>query len=171
MEEQKQDDQLEPTYNSSVPIQDVVLKIYRKRWRIERNRNIYADGATWWVYIYIYIYISAVMKGEWIRYMYYNSQRILKASIHFFPYVYVCECLCVCVPCELISIFFLIPASKTDSHTQHTYTYPQKQTHSHTYQHAGTTCLKTNDQTAQLVNKECKQLVVHKMTHAYNSVW
>ena len=31
MEEQKQDDLIEPTYNSSVPIQDVVLKIYLER--------------------------------------------------------------------------------------------------------------------------------------------
>ncbi len=36
MDEQKQDDQLEPIYNSSVPIQDVALKIYRERWTIER---------------------------------------------------------------------------------------------------------------------------------------
>ena len=37
MDEQKQNDQLEPTYNSFVPIQDVVLKTYRKRWTIERS--------------------------------------------------------------------------------------------------------------------------------------
>ena len=30
MDEQKQDDQLKPTYNSSVPIQDVVLKTIEK---------------------------------------------------------------------------------------------------------------------------------------------
>ena len=35
MDEQKQDDQLEPIYNSYVPIQDVALKINRKRWTIE----------------------------------------------------------------------------------------------------------------------------------------
>ena len=35
MDEQRQDDQLEPTYNSSVPIQDVALKNYWKRWTIE----------------------------------------------------------------------------------------------------------------------------------------
>ena len=28
MDKQRQDDQLEPTYNSSVPIQDVALKTY-----------------------------------------------------------------------------------------------------------------------------------------------
>ena len=37
MDEQRQDVQLEPTYNSFVPIQDVALKTYRKRWTIERN--------------------------------------------------------------------------------------------------------------------------------------
>ena len=37
MEEQRQDDQLEPTYNSSVPIQDVALKTNRERWTIERG--------------------------------------------------------------------------------------------------------------------------------------
>ena len=35
MDEQRQDDQLEPIYYSSVPIQDVALKTYRERWMIE----------------------------------------------------------------------------------------------------------------------------------------
>ena len=37
MDEQRQDDQLEPIYNSSVPIQDVALKTYQKRWTIEKG--------------------------------------------------------------------------------------------------------------------------------------
>ncbi len=37
MDEQKQDDQLEPTYSSSVPIQDVVLKTCRKQWTMSRG--------------------------------------------------------------------------------------------------------------------------------------
>ena len=37
MDEQKQDNKLEPTYNSSVPIQDVTLKTYRKRWTIGKG--------------------------------------------------------------------------------------------------------------------------------------
>ena len=37
MDEQRQDDQLEPKYNSSVQIQDVALKTYPKRWRIEKG--------------------------------------------------------------------------------------------------------------------------------------
>ena len=35
MDEQRQDVQLGPTYDSSVPIQDVALKTYWKRWTIE----------------------------------------------------------------------------------------------------------------------------------------
>ena len=37
MDKQRQDDQLEPTYNSSVPIQDVALKTYGKQWKIEKG--------------------------------------------------------------------------------------------------------------------------------------
>ena len=37
MDEQRQDDQLEPTYNSSVPIRDVTLRTCRKRWTIEKG--------------------------------------------------------------------------------------------------------------------------------------
>ena len=37
MDEQRQDNQLEPTYNSSVLIQDVVLKTYWKQWTIEKG--------------------------------------------------------------------------------------------------------------------------------------
>ena len=35
MDEQRQDGQLELTYNGSVPIQDVAMKTNRKRWTIE----------------------------------------------------------------------------------------------------------------------------------------
>ena len=34
MDEQKQDDQVEPTYSSYVPIRDVTLKTYQKQWTI-----------------------------------------------------------------------------------------------------------------------------------------
>ena len=37
MDEQRQDDQLEPTYNSYVPIQDVLLNTCRKQWKIEKG--------------------------------------------------------------------------------------------------------------------------------------
>ncbi len=36
MDEQRQDDLLEPTNNSSVPIQDVALRINRKQWTLVR---------------------------------------------------------------------------------------------------------------------------------------
>ena len=35
MDEQRQNDQLEPIYNSSVQIQDIVLKTYWERWKID----------------------------------------------------------------------------------------------------------------------------------------
>ena len=37
MDEQRQDDQLELIYNSSVPIQDVALKTSREQWTIEKG--------------------------------------------------------------------------------------------------------------------------------------
>ena len=37
MDEQRQDDQLEPTYNSSESIQHEALKTYQKRWTIEKG--------------------------------------------------------------------------------------------------------------------------------------
>ena len=37
VDEQRQENQLELVYNSSVPIQDVGLKTYRKRWTIEKD--------------------------------------------------------------------------------------------------------------------------------------
>ena len=35
MDEQRSDDQLEPIYNSSVPIQDIIWKTSREQWMIE----------------------------------------------------------------------------------------------------------------------------------------
>ena len=37
MDEQRLDDQLESTYNSSVPIRDVALNTCRKQWTIGRS--------------------------------------------------------------------------------------------------------------------------------------
>ena len=39
MDDQRQDDELEPTYNSSMPMQDVALKTCRKQWTIEKGRK------------------------------------------------------------------------------------------------------------------------------------
>ena len=49
MDEQKWDNQLEPIYNSSVPIQDVALKTCLERWLIEkggRRRSVRSVLAT-----------------------------------------------------------------------------------------------------------------------------
>ena len=50
MDKQRQDDQLEPTYNSSVVIQDIALKISWEGWMIgtggerESRRSMLAEG-------------------------------------------------------------------------------------------------------------------------------
>ena len=41
MDEQRQEDQLEPVYNSSVAIQEVALKTFKEQWTIE------TDGERW----------------------------------------------------------------------------------------------------------------------------
>ena len=52
MDEQKQDNHLEPTYNSSVPVTGLSMEDLlgamdeREGWR-ERVRKIHAGGATW----------------------------------------------------------------------------------------------------------------------------
>ena len=66
MDEQRQDEQLEAIYNSSVPIQDIALKTSWERWMIETDgkrgsvRSLLAawdDNVVDDIYIYIYIYI------------------------------------------------------------------------------------------------------------------
>ena len=48
MDEQRHDDQLEPTYSNSVSIRDVGLRTSRKQWTIGRGgeRGICVDGVT-----------------------------------------------------------------------------------------------------------------------------
>ena len=72
MAEQRQDDQQEPTYSSSVPIRDVTLKTSRKQWTIER-------GGKRWSRISVLI------------------ARRDDIYIHIYIYIYVCVCVCVCV--------------------------------------------------------------------------
>ena len=49
MDEQRKDHQVESTYNSFVLIQDVALKIYRKRWTIEKSGGREGKGdPCWW---------------------------------------------------------------------------------------------------------------------------
>ena len=63
MDEQKKDDQVEPLYNSSVPIQNVAWKTRRERWTIETGGERESGRfvlVAWHdddddIYIYIYI--------------------------------------------------------------------------------------------------------------------
>ena len=48
MDKQRQDDQLEPEYNSSVPKQDVALKTYRKQSSIEKSQGEGQGDLYWW---------------------------------------------------------------------------------------------------------------------------
>ena len=62
MDEQRQDDQPEPIYNSSVSIQDIDLKTSREQWTIETGgkrgsgRSVLTARHDDYIYIYIYIY-------------------------------------------------------------------------------------------------------------------
>ena len=60
MAEQKLDDQVKPTYSSSVRIRDVALETCQRRWTIGRSGEREGQGypclATWHDDIYIYIY-------------------------------------------------------------------------------------------------------------------
>ena len=46
MDEQMQVDQLEPTYNRFVPIQDAACKTYRMRWTIEKGGGRWSGRST-----------------------------------------------------------------------------------------------------------------------------
>ena len=70
MAEQKQNDQLEHTYSSSVRIRDVALRTCQRRWMKgksgERGSGISVMAARHDIYIYIYIYISvATLVHQW----------------------------------------------------------------------------------------------------------
>ena len=81
MDEQRQDDQLESTNSSSVPIWDVALKICRKQWTIEKGGEKrsgismlmaqYGDNDDDWV---IYLYLG---KGVLI----FNNNQKIKVQI------------------------------------------------------------------------------------------
>ena len=62
MDKQKQDDQLELTHNSTVPIQDVALKTYQKPWTMEkggrRGSRKYVLMERHNIYIYTYIRLN-----------------------------------------------------------------------------------------------------------------
>ena len=60
MDEQKQDDQLEPTYSSSVPIRDVALKTYRKQWSMVKGGVSGSDKTFLFFYRIIYFIVTYV---------------------------------------------------------------------------------------------------------------
>ena len=65
MDEQRQNDQVQPTYSSSVPIRDLALKTCRKRWMIERVGKrgsgisvLMVQWWWWWWWFRIWIYLN-----------------------------------------------------------------------------------------------------------------
>ena len=83
MDEQRQGDQLETTYSSSVPIRDVALGICRKQWTIgrggERGSGIsvliarHDDDDDVYIYIYIYICNSGSVEFNTYNKRFYND--------------------------------------------------------------------------------------------------
>ena len=83
IDEQRQDDQLEPTYSSSVPIWKVVLKTYRKQWTLGRGGERGYSVTWWWwwwhtntyththththTHTYIYIYMCVCIYKEKLK--------------------------------------------------------------------------------------------------------
>ena len=74
MAEQKQSDQLEPTYSSSVRIRVVALRTYRKRWTMGRGGErkseisvLMARQDEIMIYTYIYIYIYIYIYAFWLE--------------------------------------------------------------------------------------------------------
>ena len=84
-DQQRLDNQLEPTYSSSVLIMDVVRKTCQGQWTIgrggERGSEISVlmvrhDDDDIYIYIYIYIYIS-------------SSCRTISTDIYIYIYIYI----------------------------------------------------------------------------------
>ena len=104
MAEQRQDNQLEHTYSSSVRIREVALKTCQRQWTIgrsgERVRDILAGGTSWWWwwwrYIYIYIYSAIFSKclgncrSEIFVYRIYEGFRIILWECSMYSYYYIC---------------------------------------------------------------------------------
>ena len=76
MDEQRHDNRPEPTYSSSVPIRDVVLKTCRKQWTIEKGSERGATRWWWWWWWLSYLLLlsteqvhcwSKLMRWEWFN--------------------------------------------------------------------------------------------------------
>ena len=65
MDEQRQDDQLEPLYNHSVLIQDVALKTYWERWLIDRWWECQRDPC-WWCDMMIHTHTHTHTHTHWL---------------------------------------------------------------------------------------------------------
>ena len=73
MDMQRQGDQLEPTYCSSVLIRDVALKTSRKRWTIEKGGEKASGMTCWWhdimmIRTWKYLEILQIKFIRWFRY-------------------------------------------------------------------------------------------------------
>ena len=65
MDEQRQDNQLEPTYSSSVPIWYVALKTCQKQWAIEKGGEKGSGISVLMArYDNVYIYISCIVVSK-----------------------------------------------------------------------------------------------------------
>ena len=81
MDEQRQDDQLEPIYNSLMPIQDIALKTSRKQWTRE------GQGDPCWQFIQHYSFICILSNGS--KYCYVIPIIQLRQTLKSFKYCYV----------------------------------------------------------------------------------
>ena len=81
MDEQRQDNQLESTYNSSVLIQNVVLKTYREQWTIEKGGERGYDVMMKFQTIQFSINIVFVYKHLNIKTVQLNVKKVLFETI------------------------------------------------------------------------------------------
>ena len=86
MDEQRQDDQLERTYRSSVPIRHVALRTCRKQWKIGRG----GDRG-------LGISMLIVRHDDDNTYTHTHTHTHTHTYIYICIYMYVCMCTCVCV--------------------------------------------------------------------------
>ena len=86
MDEQREDDQLQPIYNSSEPIQDIALKTSRERWTIETGGK---RGSGIYIYIYTTIYKYIYTTIYIVVYIYIPDPLLPPVSIaHRYTYIY-----------------------------------------------------------------------------------
>ena len=116
---QKQDDQFEHTYSSSVNIRDVALKTCQRRWTIgrsgERGSRISVQAA--WhddddIYSSLHIYQSVchschvfLLLLSLSLFISLSQYKYVCVCLYIYIYIYMCVCVYVCVPaCVCISV-------------------------------------------------------------------